>query len=124
MIDQIKNRLKMLGVSELTKQDEITIECLIEDKIQDILNYCNLKKLPPQLEINVVKSVCGETLQQKKLTGEVAGVSLEAAVSSLSEGDVSFSFDASASPEKRLDAVISSLLASEKKNLNAFRKLR
>lgn len=124
MIDRIKNRLKMLGIDELNKQDEVTIACLAEEKERDILNYCNLKRLPPELENNVIKSVCGEMLRIKKLSGEVAGISLAAAVSSLSEGDVSFSFDSSISPEKRLDAVIDSLIASQQKNLNSFRKLR
>ncbi len=124
MEERVAERLVALGCSEVSSSDRVLIQCIVRKVEQEILNYCNLEELPEELNSTVVENTCGEFLIMKKLSGDLLGMDLDACVTSISEGDTSASFDVSSTPEKRLDAVINSLLAYGRDNLNRFRKVR
>lgn len=93
----------------------------VEEKIR---NFCNITEVPEGLFHTAVNMVCGEYLQQmhllRQLDPEVFPA--EAAVKSISEGDVSISFMDNASAEDKLAVFIEKLKSSES-DLLAYRRL-
>lgn len=124
MTDRIMERLGTLGYKEISGMDKTLTAILIQKVEQEILTDCNLPQLPEELSCVVTERVCGEFLLAKKTADGIPGLDLDACVTSISEGDVSISFDASVSPEKRLDAMIGHLMAYGRDNLAAFRCLK
>lgn len=124
MTERIMERLGTLGYKEASCMDKTLIAILFQKVEREILNDCNLVRLPEEASCIVVERVCGEFLLVKKTAGGIPGLDLDACVTSIAEGDTSISFDASASPEKRLDAMIGHLMAYGRDGLAAFRCLK
>ena len=124
MEERIIRRLEFLGYTEVSGSDKGLILCIFRKLEQEVLNYCNLQAVPEELEASLVENACGEFLMMKKLGGEVLGLDLEGCVTSLSEGDISISFDAASSPEKQLDLVIGFLSGYGRDSWNRFRRVR
>ncbi len=93
----------------------------VEEKIR---NFCNITEVPEGLFHTAVNMVCGEYLQQMYLLGKLDPevFPAEAAVKSISEGDVSISFMDNASAEDKLAVFIEKLKSSES-DLLAYRRL-
>ena len=124
MTDRIMERLNTLGYKEVSSMDRTLIAILIQKIESEILNYCNLVQMPEELSCVVVENVCGEFLFTKKTTEGIPGLDLDACVTSIAEGDITINFDASVTPEKRLDALIGHMMAYGRDNLAAFRCLK
>lgn len=121
-------RLSLLGVGDLTGEDELLLELLLESVPQEMLNACHLKEIPPELEKGLSWNVCGEFLRLKKASGAVLGIDLDSpAAKQITVGDTTTSFavgEGCSTPEQRLDALIASLAGYGKSRWGSFRRLK
>lgn len=125
MLEMVIERLNDFGY-EVEDADKLSLTFVISKVEQSINNECNTATVPTGLQYAAVDMVCGEFLQSKYSIGQLdlAGLDLERAISSLSEGDVSISFDDATSDEKKLQSLIEVLKAAGKDELLCYRKLR
>lgn len=96
--------------------DDNTNKLTIEDVMQEVMNYCNLKELPVELEPFVRKKAKG-ILAYEKDNGENAVFD----VKSIKEGDVSITYNVD---EKTSRETIYGLSDRDKSVLQEFRRLR
>lgn len=125
-IKSVIKRLESFGYV-LKPNDEYTLGFVLEKTKLDILNFCNIKEMPLELEYVAVDMVCGEFLLEKKSTGALSLNDIDlntATIKSISEGDTSVSYatEGIQSSAQKLDGLIQSLLDS-KKYLYKFRRL-
>lgn len=123
--DDIINRLKFLGY-EVTDNDVYSINFICEKVENHIKNVCNICEIPDGLKNIYVDMVCGEFLQFKHNTGQLADTNFDVdnALSSVTMGDVSMSFDKSASVAAKFASLIDMLINSGKGELLCYRKIR
>lgn len=129
MEQMVYERLRQIGYTELTETDSESIRCITDNIIQELLNYCNLRKIPYELRGSLVENICGEFLKQKKVAGGgIQGIDLDSpAVKEITAGDTKTSFasgDGSSTPEQRYDALVEHLTSCGKKMWNRFRRMR
>ena len=91
-----------------------------------IKNSCNTTDIPDGLIHTAVDMVCGEFLFTKKQTGklELADLDLNGAITSISEGDISISFDADSSDEDKFNSLLNYLLHEGEGDFVCYRKLK
>lgn len=125
MLEMVAERLKTFGY-EVEDTDKLSLTFVISKVEQSINNECNTTTVPTELQYAAVDMVCGEFLQSKYSMGQLdlAGLTLSSAIASLSEGDVSISFDNDTSDEKKLQSLIEVLKTKGKDELLCYRKLR
>ena len=90
-----------------------------------IKNLSNLSESPEGLESLAVSMAVGEYLNMKKVSGQLEGFDLDAAIKQIQEGDTNTVFaigDGSSTPEQRLDALISYLISGRTRELYRFRR--
>ena len=87
-----------------------------------ILNYCNIKEVPAELNSCWVSLVCQKYLQNKLALGDMEGVE-NGNISSISEGETSISYDNSNSSIARMQKLIDKLGKAENQ-LISFRKVK
>ena len=125
-VEMVTKRLESFGYT-LKPNDEYTLEFLLEKTKLDILNFCNIKELPLELNYVAVDMVCGEFLLEKKSVGalNLNDIDLNAvAIKSISEGDTSVTYatENTQGALQKLDTLIQNLLDS-KKYLYKFRRI-
>lgn len=81
--------LKPFGVE--VAEDDFTLLFLIQSTTQDILNYCNIKDLPRELEHVVARRVVANLLNLKLQAED--SIEVEKGIKSITEGDISLSYD-------------------------------
>ena len=128
MIEQIKedalNWLKFYGYIA-SAEDDFALDFVIAQEERYIKNYCSLPDVPEELRYCLVDMCVGRFLQHKKTTGKLEGFNLDAAVSSIKEGDSTVSFDTSVpTDDQRLDMLIAYLTRRNRGELNKFRRLK
>ena len=124
MLEMVAERLKAFGY-EVEDADKLSLAFVISKVEQSINNECNAATVPTELQYAAVDMVCGEFLQSKYSIGQLDLAGLDfSSVSSLSEGDVSISFDNDTSDEKKLQSLIGALKTAGKDELLCYRKLR
>ncbi len=103
----------------------------VESVTRDILNYCNLTKIPNELEHVVARRVFGEMLRAKLETGgfKKADDNIEDAgeIKSISEGDTRIEYAQKSNAldeEVAIRALIDESCKFGKDYLNEFRKIR
>lgn len=120
-IENILFNVKMiLGISD-TEKDEL-IKYHIKSALNKIFNYCHIKELPDGL-IEVATELSVKMYNGFNAVG--GGATSSGAVSSISRGDFSISYDTS--KEDTGNAVgftNNDLLIDYKQQLNAYRKMR
>jgi len=112
MLDDVKKRLADFGYTA-TDEDGWVLEFVIGKVENHIKNQCNTQTIPEGLYKIAMDMAVGEFLLCKKNTGKLSGFDLDAAVSSISEGDVSITYaigNGSLTPEERLDKLIDYLI--------------
>ena len=102
---QVANKLKLLGYNILDGENEI-LEILIDEVRDYILNYCNIKEVPAELNSVWTNLVCQKYLQNKLALGDMEGIEN---ISSISEGETSISYDNSNSSIARMQKLIDKL---------------
>lgn len=114
--------LKPFGVE--VAEDDFTLLFLIQSITQDILNYCNLKELPKELEHAVVRRVVANLLNSKLQTSGEGSIEVEKGIKSITEGDVSVSYDTSLDKGVLISSFIKDNLNYGMDNLYSFRDFR
>ncbi|MFY9176740.1 MAG: hypothetical protein WAO47_09830 [Caldicoprobacterales bacterium] len=110
----LKDELRELVKFNL-KTDDDTKDLLIDDVIQEVLNYCNLKEPPKELEPFIRKKV-KTIIDYEKENGSDSVFDIK----SIKEGDTSITYDT----EKTSRESIYGLSDSDRKALQQFRRVR
>lgn len=120
IIQESVKRLTSYGVTV----DEIALGVAAGKTEEKIRNFCNITEIPEGLFHTAVNMVCGEYLNQMNLLGRLDAEAFpaDAAIKSISEGDVSVSFMDNASASDKLTAFIKGLSECEG-DLLAYRRL-
>lgn len=85
--------------------------------------HCNLDVIPDELRTVEVDMICGEFLLAKKQSGRLEGYEFEAAVKSISEGDVSVSYSGDSTPEQQFDTLLQRLVHPSDDVFAAYRRI-
>lgn len=107
MLNLVKQNLRIEGTDK---------DLIIEDVIQDAMNYCNLNKLPEEMEIYIRKKI-KSIIDYENLNGRDTVFDIK----SISEGDTSITYNVDSKTSKE---TIYGLSDRDKKNLQQFRRLR
>lgn len=103
----------LLGIPEDDTSQDGSLQFILEDVAETILNYCNLEELPKGIT-NTAYRMAADLYRYDRPGEAEAPVT----VASISEGDTSTSFTSVA------DALAGGLLKDYQGQLNRFRKLR
>lgn len=101
--------------------------CLSISKIKrEIFNYCNITTLPDETSLHFSYMVVGDFLQTKKAQGLLVleGLNLEQAIKSITEGDVSVTFDSSSSDSEKFDTLIDGMCELKGGVFDCYRRLK
>ena len=112
-IEQLKERLSDFGF-ETEENEEDVLAKSIKRAEQTIINYCNCERVPQELIFVAVDMACGEYLAATKCTKGT-----ERGVKSVSEGDVSVSFD-----DEPVEKLADELLSSGREEMASFRRMK
>ena len=116
--------LTALGVTGAA--DDPLLDIVIRNVQYRVQNETNQSELPEGLVSVAVYMVVGEYLNMKKVSGQLDGFDLDAAIKQIQEGDTNTVFaigDGSSTPEQRLDALISYLINGRTREFYRFRRL-
>lgn len=110
---EMENLKEMLGLSKDDKSMDLSLQFVMDDVQETILNYCNLDEMPKGLANTAYRMAID------LFRGECPGTkNAPVTVSSISEGDTSTSFISAA------DALAGGILKDYAGQLNRYRKLR
>jgi hypothetical protein len=124
LIDDIKNRLKMIGY-EWKKEDEIVINLVIDKVESSIKTRCSIDEIPSELKQIIVDRVCGDFLFSLKSTGNLEGFNFEASIKEIKDLDTTVVYAVgSDSSEKQFDLLIDGLRNCGEREILSFRRLR
>lgn len=124
MREDVVSMLAALGVTGAA--DDPLLDIVISNVQYRVQNETNQKELPEGLVSVAVYMAVGEYLNMKKVSGQLDGFDLDAAIKQIQEGDTNTVFaigDGSSTPEQRLDALISYLINGRTRELYRFRRL-
>lgn len=123
--EMVLRRLVSLGYF-LKEEDSWELSFIMLNTENHIKNSCSVTSIPEGLLHIATDMVCGEFLMNRKNSGrlELSELDLSAAITSLSEGDVSISFDANATDESKFNQLINHLMTKGNGDFVCFRKLK
>lgn len=123
MRDDVVAMLTALGVTGAA--DDPLLDIVIRNVQYRVQNETNQSELPEGLVSVAVYMAVGEYLNMKKVSGQLEGFDLDAAIKQIQEGDTNTVFaigDGSSTPEQRLDALISYLINGRTREFYRFRR--
>ena len=123
MRDKAVAMLTALGVAGAA--DDPLLDMVLTNVQWRIKNLSNLSEIPEGLESLAVSMAVGEYLNMKKVSGQLEGFDLEAAIKQIQEGDTNTVFaigDGNLTPEQRLNSLIDYLTNGRSRELHRFRK--
>lgn len=123
MRDKAVAMLTALGVAGAA--DDPLLDMVLTNVQWRIKNLSNLSEIPEGLESLAVYMAVGEYLNMKKVSGQLEGFDLEAAIKQIQEGDTNTVFaigDGNLTPEQRLNSLIDYLTNGRSRELYRFRK--
>ncbi len=125
LLEKVKERLKSFGY-EVTEEDSLALTFGIEKVAQSIRNECNQPEVPQELEYVHIDWVCSDFLGTKYSFGllNLDSLDLGGVLTSVTEGDVSISFDNALSDDARFQMMLKQLNETGKDELLCFRRLR
>ena len=119
--DEAKAKLEALGITEINQE---LLRISVNEAEMYIKNFCNITRVPEELSDTLVNCACGKYLTVLRSFGQLGDVvDFDAAVSQISEGDVSVSFTDGTSAEDQFLSVISGWAEPDTTALLRFRKL-
>lgn len=124
MRDKAVAMLTALGVAGAA--DDPLLDIVLNNVQYRVQNETNRADLPDGLKSVAVYMAVGEYLNMKKVSGQLEGFDLDAAIKQIQEGDTNTVFaigDGSSTPEQRLDALISYLINGRTREFYRFRRL-
>ncbi len=119
MIDDVKTLIEGATGYVVKDSDMALLEYIYRGEVQHILNDCNRKELPAELQYVANEMTAGRFLQMSK-SGVLSADEIDV-VKSIKEGDTTVELGGS-SPEQRLDTLIT--LWTKERDLGCFRRLR
>ena len=111
MREQVIAMLTALGVTGAA--EDPLLDIVISNVQYRVQNETNRKDMPEGLVSVAVYMAVGEYLNMKKVSGQLEGFDLEAAIKQIQEGDT---------PEQRLNSLIDYLTNGRSRELYQFRK--
>lgn len=119
----VLRRLDSFGY-KVTEEDAFGIAFSVQKSETNIKNDCNITEIPEGLQQTLCDMSCSDFLSVKYRTGKLnlSDLDLDGAISSVSEGDTSISFDKSTTDEGKFNALVSTL--SERGNLACYRRFK
>ena len=123
MREKVVVMLTALGVAGAA--DDPLLDIVLNNVQWRIKNLSNLSEIPEGLESLAVSMAVGEYLNMKKVSGQLEGFDLEAAIKQIQEGDTNTVFaigDGNLTPEQRLNSLIDYLTNGRSRELYRFRK--
>lgn len=119
MIADVKILIKGATGYDVKDSDMALLEYIYQGEVQHVLNSCNLKEIPDELQHAVDEMVAGRFVQM----GKAAILSADEldVVKSIKEGDTTVELGGT-SAEQRMDALIA--LWIKERDLGCFRRLR
>lgn len=123
--EMVLKRLVSFGYF-LKEDDSWELSFLMVKVENQIKNSCNTTSIPEGLFHVATDMICGEFLMNRKNSGrlELSDLDLDGAITSISEGDVSISFDTNSTDEIKFDQLINYLMTKGKGELVCFRRLK
>ena len=115
--------LTALGVTGAA--EDPLLDIVISNVQYRVQNETNRKDMPEGLVSVAVYMAVGEYLNMKKVSGQLEGFDLEAAIKQIQEGDTTTVFaigDGNLTPEQRLNSLIDYLTNGRSRELHRFRK--
>ncbi|MBQ8765409.1 MAG: hypothetical protein IJZ16_01260 [Clostridia bacterium] len=124
-IRAVLNRLTSFGYLP-TEDDSWELSFVMMSVENHIKNSCNITSIPEGLFNVAADMICGEFLMNRKNSGrlDISDLDLSGAITSISEGDVSISFDTNATDEQKFNQLVSYLLTKGKGEFVCYRQLK
>lgn len=124
-IRAVLNRLISFGYLPI-EDDSWELSFVMLSVENQIKNSCNTTSIPEGLYNVAADMTCGEFLMNRKNSGrlEISNLDLSGAITSISEGDVSISFDANATDEQKFNQLVNYLLTKGKGEFVCYRQLK
>lgn len=124
MRDKVIAMLTALGITGAT--DDPLLDIIISNVQWKVKNETNRTDMPEGLESVAVYMAVGEYLNMKKVSGQLEGFDLDAAIKQIQEGDTNTVFaigDGNLTPEQRLDNLIDFLINGRNREFYHYRRL-
>ena len=124
MREEVVSMLAALGVTGAA--DDPLLDIVIRNVQYRVQNETNQSELPEGLVSVAVYMAVGEYLNMKKVSGQLEGFDLDAAVKSIQEGDTNITFalgEGSSTPEQRLNSLIDYLINGRIGEIYRYRRL-
>ena len=121
----VLRRLETFGYVA-TEADAFGIAFSVQKSELNIRNDCNITEIPEELFPTLCDMACADFLAVKYQTGklDIEGLDLDGALASVSEGDVSISFDKSTTGDGKFASLLSALSDAGRGNLECYRRIR
>ena len=125
LIGLVLKRLDSFGYEPL-ETDVFCIGFSVQKVENSIKNDCNVAEVPEGLTNIAVDMVCGEVLGTLYRTGKLSidSLDLDGAITSVSAGDTSVSFDNNTSDDGKFTALLQMLQNSGRGDFACYRKIR
>ena len=120
IIQDVISRLRDLGYDAI--ENDSSIAYAINRAKERILNDINCTEIPEGLRCTFIDMACGYYLQDMKATGTLE--TGNSPVSSITEGDVSVSFDTNLTPDAKLSALVQSLINPNPSLFSRYRRVK
>lgn len=123
--EMVLKRLVSFGYF-LKEDDSWELSFTISSVENHIKNSCNTTSIPEGLFFVAVDMICGEFFMNRKNLGrlEISDLDLTGAIASISEGDVSVSFDTNSTDEEKFNQLVNYLMTRGKGDFVCYRKLK
>lgn len=124
-VESVINRLISFGYPP-KDVDLWELSFIMLDVENRIKNSCNTTSIPEGLNCVAVDMICGQFLMNRKNSGrlELSTLDLNGAITSITEGDVSISFDADTTDEQKFNQLIDYLMTKGEGEFVCYRKLK
>ena len=124
-VESVINRLISFGYPP-KDVDLWELSFIMLDVENRIKNSCNTTSIPEGLNCVAVDMICGQFLMNRKNSGrlELSNLDLSGAITSITEGDVSISFDAGSTDEQRFNQLMNYLMTKGEGEFVCYRKLK
>ena len=125
VFEMVFRRLETFGY-EVAEADAFGIAFSVQKSELNIKNDCNVAEVPKELYTTLCDMACADFLAVKYQTGKLVltDINLDGAIASVSAGDTSISFDNGTSDESKFSALVSTLSASGRGNLECYRQIK
>lgn len=122
IVELIQQRLQALGFTTIPTGTELNFS---KNRAESyIKSFCNISEIPQALYYVWCDIACGYFLQDGLLLNNISDIDLSVGVEkSITEGDVSVTYDGSTSQEDKTKNLIENLLNGHNSELIKYRKL-